>query len=200
MNTNFDIITLIFLTLYVILNLVKNLSLVGERNFAKNLITFELLTVLVCLIVQVLYIVDQLTLTIFMDMARCILIGLYGALFTRIIALKIYPYTKQKIKVLWRVPLIALLVGYYFELKYLPFLCGGYLLIAVGILLRNYKEYRVIVPNVLLYILPILGMIYFFEAKLWIFNIIVFVILILSQSLWHYSIANMLFKIKESRA
>jgi hypothetical protein len=133
----------------------------------------------------------------FINIFKTSIVGFFGVLFTQVILLKIYPYTKQKTKVLWRIPIIAALVGYYFEYEYFAMICAGYWAISFLALAIKWKEYRIIISHLILYIFPIVGMIYIEVNKLWILNIILIALIFLSRNLWSLSIINMKFKIEE---
>jgi hypothetical protein len=151
-------------------------------------------------VAEVLYVTDSITAVLFLSILKALLVGFFGILFTQVILLKIYPYTKQKVKVIWRLPFIATLVGYYFEYEYFPLICGGYWLISFLALAVKWKDYRVIISHIILYIFPIVGMIYIEVNRLGILNIILITLIFISKNIWNISIINMNFKIEGSKS
>lgn len=198
MNINFDIISLTFLSIYLVYRSFSVLPKIDFKNIVGQFIFLFMILVLGCLVGETLYIFDQISQQYFVMIYKLSVAGLFGLVFAHTVLIRIFPYSKQKSKVIWRIPIISMLVGYYFELKYLPIICAGYLLISVLALLVKAKEYRVIYPKILILIIPVIGLFFIDTNLLWTINIVYFLILLLIQNIWELAIVNMKFKIEGS--
>lgn len=196
MNINFDIITLVFLIFYVSSQLLKNLVVKDYKHTAAQFILLGHMLMLSLSVSEVFFIVDRITAYEFLNISKVTLVGIFAIIFTQTILLKVYPYTKQKIKVLWRIPIIGMLVGYYFEFQYLSFICIGYWLAAMIALCVKYRDYRVLIPRLAIIVLPAFALFYVKIESLWLLNIVVLFLLLGSRSLNNISIINMKFKMK----
>jgi hypothetical protein len=172
----------------------------NPKNTANYFILLDVMFLVSLVIAEVFYITDNISSVLFLTVLKTLLVGFFGILFTQVILIKVYPYTKQKMKVLWRIPIIASLVGYYFEYEYFPVICAGYWFISFLALAVKWKDYRILISHIVLYVFPIVGMIYIEVNRLWILNIILIALIFLSRNIWNISIINMKFKIEGSES
>jgi len=80
--------------------------------------------------------------------------------------------TKGKTRTIWRIPVIGICAGGYFELKYISLICAAYLALCFVVLWSNRVRYRYLVSKLIFLIPAGVGIFYVDMNFLWFLNII----------------------------
>lgn len=100
----------------------------------------------------------------------------YILLITTYLTIKLM--NKKKRQVLWKVPIVGALAGFYFEFNYIPYICTGYLIVSTFILYSAKGDYGYLVKK-LLRLIPAIAAVYFInDYKILALNITLILIII----------------------
>jgi hypothetical protein len=160
MNANIDTISLTLFSFYTLYFAFRHLSQIKEIKTQQFLIIVQFVACFAFIISEVLLLNDFLNIAQFDSIFRITITSIFAINLTHIsLIITLYP-TKKKIKTLWRVPLTGFFAGMYFELKYIPFVCLGYLALCFIVLWGERVKYRYLLSKLLLFIPAMVGIFY----------------------------------------
>ncbi len=187
--------------LFLIINIFFSWRLLFQLSELK---TNQVLVIAHCALVwflgatQVLFYTDKISYAQHELALKTSLVGIFSIFMTLICILAIKNLSARKIKTLWRVPILGILVGMYFEWKYIPLICTGYCVVAAIILLKDKIRLRFLLKKAILMILA--GFLVFIVTPGQLLFINLFLILVLMASFPILNMANItsLFNLEEN--
>ncbi len=137
MNTNIDFYLSFLLLAVSLWALVRNIKKFSVWNSFQIFILLPSAAGLVVSALSIAFYLDILNYLILQKVQGSAFLLLWSSLVTFLSLLSIRQVTAQKVKVLWRIPILGLLAGAYFEWKYIGFIVIGYFILFAILVLRN---------------------------------------------------------------
>ena len=198
MNTNIDFFLstlLLIISLYLILRNVKKFS---KWESAQYFVLIPYLAGCVVSILKLIYMFDLFSFLHIMKAQSAVALVIWSSFAATMSLLVIQNMTKQKVKVLWRLPILGLFAGMYFEWKYIGFISLGYFALITFISVKRRQVLDLITP-VLFLLLPVIMAPFYYSIKtMWLFEVLVIYFFLITQKFSQYANIKSLLNSKDS--
>ena len=197
MNANIDTTSLILFSFFTLYFAFRHMSQIREIKTQQFLIIVQFVACIIFITSELLLLNDIINILRFEYIFKVIVTTILAINLTHISLIVMNIPTKKKIKTLWRIPLTGLLAGMYFEFKYIPLICLGYLALCFVVLWGERVKYRYLLSKLLLFIPAMMGIFYISMNLLASLNILLLWILGSCSFVMTASSINSYFKLED---
>ena len=182
---NFDIVTTVILSLMTLWLFMTNILKTKSVRTADLFTLLFFLAVSFIIVLEYYFFSQSLNFSAFLEYRSTTLIFIHSVVLACLGLLSIQSLDSKKLKTLWRVPLIGLLVGL-FSVKFdaYAYISLGLGLITFFVYFINRKRLRVLKRLVLVHSFCIFGLVLIEDYQFWPYNLVLIVYLININEIW----------------
>ena len=190
MNANLELITN-FGTFLVLIFFAKSLLAKYERiESAITIAALHFLFIGLVLGLQVVMLVDAFSYNLYLKLSNSALVFSFATVTMLVNLIALEKFDSKKIKTLWKIPLIGILAGFYFESKYISLICAGYYGISLFVLWSRRTHFRQIYKALAPLSFVLLGLFIFDIRNVLYFNLLIALFLFLTKKLVSFALIN----------
>lgn len=194
MNMNQEIITLTLLTICIVFVFARQLAQIREFKTPQVFLITHAVAVLSFVVMQWMFLKFDLSFMQFEKSFKTFLALVFSLYLALVSLIVIQDSAAKKIKTLWRIPVLGLLAGTYFELKYVIYIAMGNLILTLLIPFKRKEHFRYLILKLWPFILCFPGLYFLRIENLWYINLFILLCVLISGEVIKIANVNGMFR------
>lgn len=180
---NFDLITTVLLSLVTVWLLFTNIMKVNGFKTSEVFSFLFFGTILFVISIEFIFFSQSLSFYKFLEYRSMAVILMHATVLGTIGLLSIQELNSKKIKTIWRLPILGLLLGF-FAINFHLYIQLGIGLITLLVYFKSRSSLRLIQRMILIHLVCVIAVISIKDYQFWLFNLVLIIYIINLKSIW----------------